>query len=134
MLVLQFAWAGDAGNGYLPHHATANAVIYPGTHDNDTTRGWYAAATEHERDHARRYLRVSGDDIAWDFIRASYASVARLAIISLPDILALGSGARFNTPSQPAGNWQWRCTAAQLEKISGGPAHYLRELAQLFAR
>lgn len=134
MLVLQFAWAGDAANSYLPHHAVANAVIYPGTHDNDTTRGWYESATDFERDHVRRYLRVSGEDIAWDFIRTSYASVARLAIISLPDILSLGSAARLNTPAQAGGNWQWRYQAAQLEKISGDTAKYLHALAQLYAR
>jgi 4-alpha-glucanotransferase len=134
MSVLQFAWGGDAANNYLPHNAVPNAVVYAGTHDNDTTRGWYQAAPENERDHVRRYLRVSGDDIAWDFIRAAYASVARLAIVTLPDVLALGSAARFNTPSRAEGNWQWRVRAAELEKISAGPAKYLRELAQLFRR
>jgi len=135
MLVLQFAWGSDAGNSYLPHNAHANAVIYPGTHDNDTTRGWYhSGATEAERDHVRRYLRISGADIPWDFIRTSYASVARLAVISLPDILSLDSSARFNTPSQAQGNWQWRVRADVLEKIFGGTSDYLRELAALYGR
>lgn len=135
MLVLQFAWGSDAGNSYLPHNAAANAVIYPGTHDNDTTLGWYrSGASERERDHVRRYLRISGDDIPWDFIRASYASVARLAVISLPDILALGSDARFNVPAQAQGNWQWRYRAGDLEKLSGATSDYLRELAELHGR
>jgi 4-alpha-glucanotransferase len=134
MLVLQFAWGGDAKNSYLPHNAPRNAVIYPGTHDNDTTVGWYRATNEYERDHVRRYLRVSGEDIAWDFIRASYTSPARLAIVSLQDLFALGSEARFNTPGVPSGNWRWRYRAESLEKIFAGTAKYLTELATLTAR
>jgi 4-alpha-glucanotransferase len=134
MLVLQFAWGGDAKNSYLPHHAPRNAVIYPGTHDNDTTAGWYRTASEYERDHARRYLRVSGEDIAWDFIRTSYASPARLAVLPLQDVFSLGSEARFNTPGVPAGNWRWRYRAEALEKNFGGTAKYLCELAALTDR
>jgi 4-alpha-glucanotransferase len=134
MAVLQFAWGSDARNSYLPHNLVPNSVIYPGTHDNDTTLGWYQSAGEAERNYVRRYLRVSGTDVPWDFIRASYASVARLAVISLPDVFSLGTGARFNTPSQAEGNWQWRYRAAALEKISGATADYLRELAQLCGR
>jgi 4-alpha-glucanotransferase len=134
MLVLQFAWASDAGNSYLPHNATANSVIYPGTHDNDTTMGWYRNATEVERDYVRRYLRVSGQDVAWDFIRAAYTCVSRLAIISLQDILSLDSSARFNTPAKAEGNWQWRYRADVFEKISARTATYLHELAQLSGR
>ena len=134
MLVLQFAWGGDAQNNYLPHNAEPNAVIYSGTHDNDTTCGWYESASEAERNHVRRYLRVAGTDISWDFIRTCYASVARLAIIPLTDIFALGANARFNTPARATGNWQWRYRAAALEKLNLNSAAYLRELAQLFLR
>ena len=134
MLVLQFAFGSDATNAYLPHNATPNSVIYPGTHDNDTTVGWYQGAPEAERDYVRRYLRVSGADVAWDFIRASYASASRLAVISLADIFALGPTARFNTPSLAGGNWQWRFRAAALERALGTNAPYLRELAQLYGR
>jgi 4-alpha-glucanotransferase len=134
MLVLQFAFGGDAKNLYLPHHATPNSVMYPGTHDNDTTLGWYRHASEHERDYVRRYLRVSGAEIAWDFIRASYACPSRLAIFPLQDVFSLGSEARFNTPGQPQGNWQWRYRASELERHCGGTAAYLRELAQLYDR
>ncbi|HWA25286.1 MAG TPA: 4-alpha-glucanotransferase [Lacunisphaera sp.] len=134
MLVLQFAWGSDAKNTYLPHNAPRNAVIYPGTHDNDTTAGWYRTASEYERDRVRRYLRVSGEDIAWDFIRTAYASPARLAVVSLPDLLALGSEARFNTPGVGTGNWRWRCRAEQLDKLMGGTAKYLKELADLTGR
>lgn len=134
MLVLQFAWGGDAKNNYLPHNAPRNAVIYPGTHDNDTTAGWYRATEEHVRDHVRRYLRVSGEDIAWDFIRAAYASPARLAVIPLQDLWSLGSEARFNTPGLPSGNWRWRYRADALEKLFAGTAQYLKELASLTDR
>lgn len=134
MLVLQFAFGGDAANSYLPHHATPNSVIYPGTHDNDTTLGWYRTAGEHERDFVRRYLRVSGAEIPWDFIRAAYACASRLAVIPMQDVLSLGGDARFNTPGKPDGNWQWRYSAAQLAPHLGGTAAYLRELAQLYAR
>jgi len=134
MLVLQFAWGGDAKNNYLPHNAPRNAVIYPGTHDNDTTAGWYRAASEQERDHVRRYLRVSGEDSAWDFIRASYTSPARLAIVPLQDFFSLGSEARFNTPGLPSGNWRWRYRADALEKLFGGTTKYLAELTALTAR
>lgn len=134
MLVLQFAFGGDAKNLYLPHHATANSVMYPGTHDNDTTLGWYRRASEHERDYVRRYFRVSGAELPWDFIRASYACASRLAIVPLADVLSLGSEARFNTPGQPQGNWQWRYQAHQLEELFRGTTGYLRELAQLYDR
>jgi 4-alpha-glucanotransferase len=134
MLVLQFAWGGDAKNGYLPHNATPNCVVYPGTHDNDTTVGWYRAADEMTRDHVRRYLRISGQEIAWDFVRAGYAAVPNLAVFALQDLLGLGGEARFNTPGVAAGNWQWRYAAAQLESLHRASAPYLRELGELYGR
>ena len=134
MAVLQFAFGGDAKNLYLPHNLVANGVIYPGTHDNDTSLGWYAAADEKARDHARRYLRVTGREIGWDFIRAAYGAVSRLAVIPLQDILSLGSEARFNTPGRPQGNWQWRVSGPQLEALFGGTAAYLRDLGELSGR
>ncbi len=134
MAILQFAFGGGSDNAYLPHHIHANSVVYPGTHDNDTTLGWYRTADEKTRDHVRRYLRVNGADIGWDLIRAAYASVSRLAVIPLQDLLGLGSEARFNTPGTPAGNWQWRYEAWQLEKLQREGAVYLRELAGLCDR
>jgi 4-alpha-glucanotransferase len=134
MLVLQFAWGSDATNAYLPHNAVPNSVIYSGTHDNDTTLGWYQTASEAERDYVRRYLRVSGSEVAWDFIRASYASAARLAVVPLQDLFGLDATARFNTPGRAEGNWQWRYRAAALEKFFGTTTKYLRELATLYGR
>ena len=136
MAILQFAFGGeDAKNLYLPHNLLPNGAIYPGTHDNDTTIGWYAAAPEKERDHARRYLRIDGREIAWDFIRTSYAAVSRLAVFPMQDILSLGNETRFNSPGKPQGNWQWRCSAPQLEHlVTGGTATYLKTLGAMYGR
>jgi len=135
MAVLQFAFGGGADNFYLPHNQRANCVVYPGTHDNDTSRGWYAAAGEKTRDHVRRYFRISGSEIAWDFLRSAYASVCALAVVPLPDLLSLGSEARFNTPgTAQAGNWTWRYRAEQLRALRADSAAYLRELAALYGR
>jgi 4-alpha-glucanotransferase len=135
MAVLQFAFGGDARNAYLPHNLHPNLVVYPGTHDNDTTLGWYASAGEAARDHARRYLRVDGGEIGWDFIRAAYASVGRIAVVPMQDILSLGSDARLNTPGRPDGNWRWRLAEGTLELLgSGTTAGYLEQLAELYGR
>ena len=134
MSVLQFAFGNDAANAYLPHQQIPNAVVYTGTHDNDTSLGWYRTVDARTGDHVRRYLRVTGAEMPWDFIRATYASPARLAVIPLPDLLSLGSVARFNTPSKSEGNWQWRTTRAQLATLRGGTEKYLRELAELYGR
>ncbi len=134
MAILQFAFGGDAKNLYLPHNHRANSVIYPGTHDNDTTLGWYATAGEKARDHVRRYFRVGGQEVGWDFIRASYASVANLAVIPMQDLLSLDSSARFNTPGKSQGNWTWRYRPEQLQALQGGTAAYLRGLAELYGR
>lgn len=134
MAILQFAFGETAENHYLPHNLRANSVLYPGTHDNDTTLGWYAAASEAARHHARIYFRVDGAAINWDFIRAGYASVSRLFVMPLQDLLGLGSHARFNIPGTPAGNWRWRYAAGQLERLSHESAAYLSELAALYGR
>lgn len=134
MAILQFAFGGDSANTYLPHNLVANNVVYPGTHDNNTTLAWYAAAGEKARDHVRRYLRVDGREIHWDFVRAGYSAVSNLAVFPLQDLLGLGASARFNTPGVPAGNWQWRYSADQLEALHRGSANYLRELGGLYGR
>ena len=86
------------------------------------------------RDHARRYLRVSGSEIGWDFVRAAYASVCRLAVLPLPDLLSLGCEGRFNTPGRAEGNWQWRYSARDLDCLCGTTTRYLRELGELYDR
>jgi 4-alpha-glucanotransferase len=134
MAVLQFAFGGGADNLYLPHNHRANSVVYPGTHDNDTTRGWYAKADEKTRDHVRRYLRIGGQEISWDFVRVAYASVANLAVVPWQDLLNLGSSGRFNTPGKSQGNWTWRYREEQLRALSDQSGSYLRELAGLYGR
>jgi 4-alpha-glucanotransferase len=134
MSILQFAFGGESENTYLPHNLTANNIVYPGTHDNDTTLGWYEEADEKTRDHVRRYLRVDGRQINWDFVRAGYGAVSNLAVFTLQDLLNLDSTARLNTPGVAAGNWQWRYSAAQLETLHHDNANYLGELGLLYGR
>ena len=107
MKVLQFAFYG-ADSEYLPHRHTENALVYTGTHDNDTARGWYGALKPEERERVYDYLGSDGTEIPWALIRAAYGSVARRAIAPLQDVLGLGSEARMNTPAEPGGNWTWR--------------------------
>jgi 4-alpha-glucanotransferase len=109
-------------------------VLYPGTHDNDTTRGWYSTAEQNTRDHVRRYFRINGDEIGWDFVRAAFASVANLVVFPLQDLLSLGGEARFNTPGKSQGNWTWRYRDEQLRTLSENSAGYLRQLAALYGR
>jgi len=127
MAVLQFAFGGDDTNPYLPHNQVQNQVVFTGTHDNDTTLGWYRNAPEWERDHVRRYLSVSGDDIVNDLIRSAYHSVADTALIPMQDVLELGSEARMNVPGASEGNWGWRFTWDQLATDRAG---WFSDLAQ----
>ena len=131
MRVLQFAFGGDKNNAYLPHRFNKNTVVYTGTHDNDTCRGWYESATEKEKDHYRRYMNVSGNDAAWDFIRLAFSSPADLAIIPLQDVFNLGSEHRMNTPGTTEGNWSFAFTFDQWRE---GHTQGLRYLSELFGR
>ena len=108
MKILQFAFASDPIDPFLPHNYPVNCVAYTGTHDNDTSRGWYTTAPVEERDFCRRYLARSGDDISWDMIRAVWASVACMTLAPMQDLLNLDSNARMNFPGRPSGNWGWR--------------------------
>ena len=116
MRVLQFAFGGqDADNPYLPHNYDRHTVVYTGTHDNDTTPGWFHRADTATQQYASQYLASDGHTIHWDMIRAALASVAALAIVPLQDVLGLDSSARMNVPGCPHGNWQWRVQQAQLQ-------------------
>ncbi len=117
MKILQFAFAADPEDLFLPHNYVRNCVAYTGTHDNDTTLGWYQSAPENERDLARRYLARSGEDIAWDMIRAVWSSVAVYALAPLQDFLSLGNEARMNYPGRASGNWTWRFPAYALDEM-----------------
>lgn len=131
MRILQFAFGGAVESRFLPHNYEYNTVVYTGTHDNDTTRGWYKALPTHESDFVRRYLARDGHDIAWDLIRLAWSSVADYALAPLQDLLNLGTEARMNLPGRPSGNWSWRYTAAQLHP---GVLERVRELTELYGR
>lgn len=130
MKVLQFGFSGP-DNPFLPHNYVPNCVAYTGTHDNDTARGWFNSAQQHEREFAQRYLRVDGNDFAWDLIRAVWASVADLAIAPMQDLLNCSGEARMNFPSKLGGNWEWRITEKDLrDDLARG----LQELNWLYKR
>jgi 4-alpha-glucanotransferase len=111
MKVLQFGFSDRGAHIHLPHRFVTNTVAYTGTHDNDTTRGWWEhGASETEKAAARVYLGVpENESVVWPLIRATASSVADLALYPVQDILELGSEARMNIPSRPSGNWSWRC-------------------------
>jgi 4-alpha-glucanotransferase len=137
MKVLQFAFnldkhgTLDGSNYFLPHNHERGAVVYTGTHDNDTTPGWYAQRSEAERDAIRRYLARGDHEVPWELVRQAFASVARRAVVPMQDLLGLGSEARMNTPSTVGGNWSWRVAETQL---SSDLAARLREMGQLYGR
>jgi 4-alpha-glucanotransferase len=119
MAILQFAFGTDPqARDFRPHNYPRNLVVYTGTHDNDTTNGWWTGDAGHstrsaddialERDYARRYLNVETEAMPWPVIRAALASVADTAIVPMQDVLGLGSEARINQPGSGAGNWRWR--------------------------
>jgi len=127
MAILQFAFGNDPqAPDFKPHNYPRNLVVYTGTHDNDTTMGWWTGGIGHstrsdtdranEREHATRYLGLHGQDVHWQFIRAVLASVADTAIIPAQDLLGLGSDARMNRPGTDSGNWRWRLTPGQLTR------------------
>ncbi|MCI0568912.1 MAG: 4-alpha-glucanotransferase [Acidobacteria bacterium] len=130
MKILQFAFSGP-DNPFLPHSYPRNSVVYTGTHDNDTTRGWFEAAPEAEQDFCRRYLKSDGRDIVWDLIRAAWASPAAFALAPMQDLLDLGTAARMNLPGKPSGSWTWRMGEGD---ASPALAARLRELNYLYQR
>jgi 4-alpha-glucanotransferase len=121
MKILQFAFGGDGEHEFLPHNYARRVVVYSGTHDNDTARGWWDHAPQHERHFAGTYLACGAKDVHWAMIRAALNSVADLAIFPLQDLLGLGSEHRMNTPGTLGGdNWTWRFGWDQL--ADSGPA------------
>jgi len=137
MKVLQFAFGGGTDNFYLPHnYRDPNCVVYTGTHDNDTTRGWFASAPEHEREFLERYIgfEASGgadDDVTYGLIRLALSSIANTAILPLQDVLNLGSEARMNTPGATGSSWAWRVGDDQLDLAC---AERLADLTGLYGR
>ena len=110
MKVLQFGFGGRGAHMYLPHRYETNAVVYTGTHDNDTTRGWWEnGANPEEKAEVKAYLGAEEHEVVWELIRAAATSVADICLFPAQDVLDLGSEARMNVPSLPRGNWSWRC-------------------------
>ena len=124
MRILQFGFGDRGAHKYLPHRFERDSVVYTGTHDNDTTAGWWnSSATEDEKKLASAYLRIGEDGVHWALVRAALTSVANLSVIPVQDVLGLGSDARMNVPSKMAGNWSWRLrpgalTAPLAEKLA----------------
>lgn len=131
MRVLQFAFDDPKDNIMMPHNHIENCVCYTGTHDNDTSKGWYCNASRESQKKAREYMNTGAADISWAFIRTALSSVAKYAIIPLQDIMSLGSEGRMNLPGQAGGNWSWRYTSKQLDKDW---QEYLKSLTKLYNR
>ena len=134
MKVLQFAFSGPE-NPFLPHQYPHHCVVYTGTHDNDTSRGWYEAVSQNEKDLACRYLGspsgLPNDEIAWRLMRMAWASVAVYALAPMQDFLNLGSAARMNFPSRLGGNWEWRMDE---QAISGELRDRVKDMNWLYQR
>jgi 4-alpha-glucanotransferase len=136
MRVLQFAFGSDSANIHLPHNYARDVVVYTGTHDNDTTAGWFASLDKSETNHTERdfclkYLTSDGNEIHWDLIRAAMSSVADTAIIPMQDVLGLGNEARMNLPASESGNWIWRLKPGSL---TDEVACRLRDLTDIYGR
>jgi 4-alpha-glucanotransferase len=132
MKILQFAFGSGPGNPYLPFNCDRNCLIYTGTHDNDTTVGWFDRISGWERESVMNYLgSVSHDGIHWDMIRLALSSVANQAIVPFQDVLGLGTDARMNVPGVPNGNWEWRYRP---EAVNSELSDRLRRLTETFGR
>lgn len=131
MKILQFAFDGRADNAYLPHQHSRNCVVYTGTHDNDTTLGWFRQLDWNQRQQVMEYLGQPSEPMPWPLIRAAFASRAFLAIVPMQDLLALDSRHRMNQPGTTEGNWGWRFEWSQ---VAADLAGRVRRLAQLYRR
>ncbi|MFQ5593324.1 MAG: 4-alpha-glucanotransferase [Anaerolineae bacterium] len=131
MKVLQFAFDTDSTNEFLPHNYERNCAVYTGTHDNDTTCGWFESRPAKEQSFVLKYLGSDGSEIHWDFIRLALSSVAHTAIVPLQDVFGLGNQARMNFPSRASGNWTWRYTPDLLTDEIGAR---LRTLSEVYGR
>jgi 4-alpha-glucanotransferase len=116
MRILQFAFGDNDSNFFLPHHYIANTVAYTGTHDNDTSLGWWNSAKDHEKRFAKFHLHCEGNEINWDMIKALSASAANTVIFPLQDVIGLNSEHRMNYPGTSSGNWEWRFSWDQLQE------------------
>ena len=131
MRVLQFAFGDNSSNPYLPHNFLRNTVVYTGTHDNDTTAGWYGGLQQFERANLQRYAPAIERDPPHELIRVAWSSVADYAIAPMQDLLKLGGEARMNMHGRLGGNWAWRLRSDQL---STPALDWLGELTGLYGR
>ena len=132
MKILQFGFTGDMQNVFLPQNYAYNCVCYTGTHDNDTILGWFASAPAADTEKAMRYLRIrENESKSKAMMSALLASTADLAIVTVQDLLELGSEGRMNTPSTNSGNWQWQMKKNALTKAH---AKWLKEQTVLYGR
>lgn len=132
MKIIQFAWDSDSRNSFLPHNYPQNSVAYTGTHDNDTTIGWYVKAPEVEKHRVRTYTRSDGNRINWELIRLGMLSVSDQAIFPLQDYMNLGGEHRMNFPGTSSGNWLWRYTEDMLGHIDRSEIVELIELSNRY--
>ena len=132
MKILQFAFDSREESDYLPHNYTANSIVYTGTHDNDTTVGWFEKLNRKDKAFAKKYLNIrSNKDAQWAFIRAALASVSDTCIIPIQDYLGLGTEARINIPSTLGTNWKWRMLPGQ---FTGELAAKMSDMTKLYGR
>ena len=132
MKILQFAFDSDEESAFLPHNFTStNCVCYTGTHDNDTTVGWYQTASQYSKDKVRRYMNTDGSCIHWDFVRTCLGTIAAYAIFPMQDLMAVGKEGRMNTPGSATKNWAWRYMKHEL---SDWLANMLHDACELYGR
>jgi 4-alpha-glucanotransferase len=131
MKILQFAFDGNAKNQYLPHNFTSNSVVYSGTHDNETTFGWFKNITSKEKKIVRDYLGTNAKKINYDFIRLAIASVSDIAVVPVQDIIGCGDEGRMNTPGSASGNWSYRFKMSELRSAD---AKLIAKLCKIYGR
>lgn len=131
MKILQFAFDSTDDSTFLPHHYNKNCICYTGTHDNDTTCGWYKTVSESAKEKIKLYLGCDGSDISWDFIRTALGSTARYAIIPIQDLLSIDSTGRMNMPGRSSGNWQWRYRP---DALTDSISSRLRKYTEIYSR
>ncbi|KAM3289976.1 4-alpha-glucanotransferase, chloroplastic/amyloplastic [Capsicum chacoense] len=135
MAVLQFAFGSEAENPHLPHNHEQNQVVYTGTHDNDTIRGWWDVLPQEEKSNVLKYLsNIEEEEISWGLIEGAVSSVARLAIIPMQDVLGLGSDSRMNIPATQFGNWSWRIPTSTSFDSLDAEAKKLRDILATYGR
>lgn len=131
MKILQFAFGGGADNPYLPHQHCRDSITYTGTHDNNTSLGWYEELDDSTRQHLHHYIGPSDEPMPWLLIRLALKSVSQLAVIPMQDLLSLGSEHRMNIPGTMEGNWQWQF---EWDMVPSSCIDHLRQLNQLYGR